>query len=87
MTISQTSLSAYSDARPILNILQRRIYAHLCACGASCIADIATDLQLERSTVSGRLNELHTLGATEIVIGRSRTTGRQAQMHIPMGVE
>jgi DNA-binding IclR family transcriptional regulator len=71
---ADTSLQAYKrlDATDqyelILNYL-RSIYP-----GSSCIADIATALEMERSTVSARLNELKQSG--QIVYDGKRPSER-----------
>ena len=54
--VRQTSIEAYHSQD--LTGQRREVYQALQVLGTSCIADIAAYLNMERSTVSGRLNEL-----------------------------
>lgn len=59
---------------------ERLVLAHLSK-GESCIADTATALGMERSTVSGRMNMLKNMGLLEYAgKKKSKTTGIAA-MH------
>lgn len=77
---TDTSINAYRnlDAKDQYNA----ILSHLreISPDASCIADIARDLYMERSTVSARLNELKTWGGYLEYAGKkqSRATGIMA---------
>ena len=55
--IRQTSVDAYYGIEK-LNDQQSEVLTAIKVLGESCIADIAAYLNWERSTVSGRLNEL-----------------------------
>lgn len=76
--IQPTSLEAYDSID--LSRQQRIIVGALQRLSRSCIADIATYLRWQRSTVSGRLNDLKKAGIL-IYVGmfRSNTTGRMSQ--------
>ena len=73
MNVRQTSINAYHALD--LTDQQADILQALRVIGESCIADIAHNLGWERSTVSGRMNELKELGKIVFVGKRkSKTT-------------
>ena len=73
--VAETSIEAY-HSQP-LNDQQREIVKALKVLGESCIADIASYLGWERSTVSGRLNDLKQQTNKLFFVGKkkSKTTG------------
>lgn len=77
---TQTSLNAYKnlDASSLYSLI--RSYLRKISPGSVCIADIAKDLGLERSTVSARFNEMKNYGELEYAGKKpSKTTGITAQ--------
>lgn len=54
--IRETSIAAYH--RPELNDQQSEVLTAIKVLGETCIADVAAYLNWERSTVSGRMNDL-----------------------------
>jgi len=56
----QTSIDTYHDLD--LNNQQREVLAALKRSGCSCIADLAARMGWQRSTVSGRMNDLKKAG-------------------------
>lgn len=78
--VSQTSIDAYYNIN--LNQQQQTILHTLRITGESCIADIAANLKWERSTVSGRLNELKKCGLVQFVEKRkSLSTGIKSEFY------
>ena len=72
--VRQTSIEAYRQLP--LTDQQQDIILVLRTLGKSCIADIAEQMKMQRSTVAGRMNELKKIGAIEFVDKkRSLTTG------------
>jgi len=78
--MTQTSLDAYRSLS--LNEQQKEVLIVIKICGASCIADVAAYLYWERSTVSGRMNDLKKLGAI-IFVGKrkSKQTGVMSEFY------
>ena len=72
MTVRQTSKAAYENLATT-NQMQDVLQA-LRVLGESCIADIAESLDWQRSTVSGRLNDLKKLGRIRFVGKRKSHT-------------
>ena len=58
--MTETSLDAYDQLD--LTTQQQAVLDAIKLLGASCIADVATHLRWERSTVSGRMNDLKKAG-------------------------
>lgn len=76
--VQQTSRETYEELD--LGTQKKAIVVFLDIFGPSCIADIATELNWQRSTVSGRMNELKKLGEVVFVgLRKSKTTGRTSQ--------
>ncbi len=72
--VAETSIRAYRSQD--FTSLQDAVLQALKELGESCIADVAAYLNLERSTVAARLNELKKAGALVFVGKRkSETTG------------
>ena len=72
--VTETSIDAYH--RLDLNEQEKQVLAAIRTLKESCIADVATYLGFERSTVSGRMNDLKKAGLL-IFVGKqqSDTTG------------
>ena len=77
--VRETSLAAYQDLQDS-NALGKQSKAVLDAYkirGSACDADVAADLNMDKSTVSARRNHLMKLGLLkEAYKGRSRLTGK-----------
>lgn len=72
--VRQTSIDCYHGIN--LNEQQKVILDAIEFFSESCIADVAAYLNWERSTVSGRMNDLKKLGLLIVVDKRkSKTTG------------
>lgn len=83
--VATTSREAYRtlDASSLYAL----ILGHMREGGEHCIADLAHDLNLERSTVSARMNELRNSGRLEYTgKKRSRATGVMA-MHFKVKLQ
>lgn len=72
--VTQTSIEAYYQVN--LNEQERRIVVVFAKIGESCIADIATRCGWQRSTVSGRMNELKKKGVI-VFCGKRRSNTTQ----------
>ena len=70
MTVRQTSKAAYESC-PTIN-QQHDVLQALRVLGESCIADIAETLGWQRSTVSGRMNELKGVGKI-VFVGKRKS--------------
>lgn len=62
MTVTQTSLEAYAQITEQLNRLQADVYLAILMLGEACISDVAAYMDIERSTVSARMNALKNKG-------------------------
>jgi len=62
MPVKQTSIDAYAEMTEELNRLQSEVWLAVLMLEDACISDIAAYLNIERSTVSGRMNYLHENG-------------------------
>lgn len=80
MSVRQTSIDCYHDLD--LNHQQKMIMEVFEILGESCISDIAEYLSWERSTVSGRMNDLKKLGLLTFVGKRkSGATGIKSEFY------
>lgn len=77
--VTDTSKNAYRnlDASSLYKIILDLLHDG----GEWCIADIANELGLERSTVSARLNELKHMGSLEYVGKKKSSTTGITAMH------
>lgn len=62
MTVTQTSIDAYAEMTEELNRLQSEVWLAILMLEEACISDVAAYMDIERSTVSGRMNYLHENG-------------------------
>lgn len=82
MTATSTSIDTYHDVgfMQTARLLREKIAIHVLRCGSLTNKEIATDLRLETSTVSGRVNELKKSRLLVEVDGRAcSVTGRNVK--------
>ncbi len=70
MAVTQTSIDAYYSIN--LTEQQKEVLTAIRVLGETCIADVATYLGWERSTVSGRMNDLKKANAI-VFVGKRKS--------------